>query len=320
MTSVDTETLLTAWSAALAADDRSPHTIRAYLRAVRAFVDWYAEERHEPFAPADLTPIDLIGYRQHLQRRQQAAASINQQLAALRAFSAWLVEQRYRVDDPARRLKQVAIQAQRAPRSLQPREVHALLRAAQQSGEAARDYAIVQVLVQTGIRLSECAALRIGDIQISERMGQMIVRAGKGNKQRTVPANASVRQALADYLGSRWGVAPTVKAVVAAWPERPPTEPVWVGQRGMLTSRSIGRIIEELVSSCARHGLVPEETSAHTLRHTFATSYLLDHPGDLVGLATLLGHSTLETTRIYVQPSDDDLARRVEVLRLNAYE
>lgn len=65
--------------------------------------------------------------------------------------------------------------------------------------------------------------------------------------------------------------------------------------------------------------LVPEETSAHTLRHTFARSYLAQYPGDVVGLATLLGHSSLDTTRLYSQPEVSQLATRVERLEINAY-
>jgi integrase/recombinase XerC len=65
--------------------------------------------------------------------------------------------------------------------------------------------------------------------------------------------------------------------------------------------------------------LVPEETSAHTLRHTFARSYLALYPGDVVGLATLLGHSSLDTTRLYSQPEASQLATRVERLEINAY-
>jgi len=69
----------------------------------------------------------------------------------------------------------------------------------------------------------------------------------------------------------------------------------------------------------AAGALVPEETSAHALRHTFARSYLAQYPGDVVGLATLLGHSSLDTTRLYSQPEVSQLATRVEQLNLNAY-
>lgn len=60
------------------------------------------------------------------------------------------------------------------------------------------------------------------------------------------------------------------------------------------------------------------EASAHTLRHTFASFYLRETPGDLIGLSTLLGHSSLDTTRIYGQPSAEQLAARVDRLALNA--
>lgn len=79
----------------------------------------------------------------------------------------------------------------------------------------------------------------------------------------------------------------------------------------------MGQMIADLVKAAGH--LVPEETSAHTLRHTFARWYLAQYSGDLVGLATLLSHRWLDTTRLYSQPSVEQLATRVEQLNLNAY-
>ena len=79
------------------------------------------------------------------------------------------------------------------------------------------------------------------------------------------------------------------------------------------------RMIDNLVSDCSQRRLVPSNTSAHTLRHTFARNYLQDNPGDVIGLATLLGHDSLDTTRIYSQPSTDQLAARVDRLKINAF-
>jgi site-specific recombinase XerD len=73
--------------------------------------------------------------------------------------------------------------------------------------------------------------------------------------------------------------------------------------------------IDRLVADCARRGLVPPEASVHTLRHTFAAHYLQAHPGDLLGLAALLGHASLDTTRLDAGPT----AARVDRLGLNAY-
>ncbi|MBK7916696.1 MAG: tyrosine-type recombinase/integrase [Chloroflexi bacterium] len=74
-----------------------------------------------------------------------------------------------------------------------------------------------------------------------------------------------------------------------------------------------------LSSRLHRLGQVPAEATPHSLRHTFATRYLLRHPGDLVGLARLLGHTSIQTTQIYVQPTEAEMARRVSQIDLNAY-
>jgi site-specific recombinase XerD len=168
--------------------------------------------------------------------------------------------------------------------------------------------------------LSECATLIFEDITIGERGGVLHVRAG--NKARSVPLNSSAREAIATYVAQRLGVEkPSFKRVAAGWPKAKSSqssEPIFLSQkRGGLTTSAMGQMIAELVK--AARGLVPEETSTHTLRHTFARSYLAQYPGDVVGLATLLGHSSLDTTRLYSQPEVSQLATRVEQLALNAY-
>ncbi len=95
-------------------------------------------------------------------------------------------------------------------------------------------------------------------------------------------------------------------------------EPLWLSRKGgALTSSAVGPVMAELVQGAGK--LVPQKTSVHSLRHTFARSYLSEYPGDVVGLATLLGHSSLDTTRLYSQPAVSQLGARVERLSLNAY-
>jgi site-specific recombinase XerD len=86
-----------------------------------------------------------------------------------------------------------------------------------------------------------------------------------------------------------------------------------------LSASAIRRLLDGLVRDLAGRRLVDGHASAHTLRHTFATWYLREHPGDVVGLAMLLGHRSLDTTRIYAQPAAAQLAALVEALALNAY-
>ncbi len=308
--------LLERWLANLRAD-RAARTIQRYGGAVRHFLAWHAEHEGRPLALPDLTPIALVGYRATLQRTA-AARTVNTHVCALRAWCAWLAAQGHLADNPAARFRLVGRQEPAAPQGLTPNEVNALVRAAGRSRHPARDAAIIQLLLQTGLRLGECAALTWADLVVGEKGGQVLVRAGKGNKTRRVPLNASARAALAAYGGPLLGMAPTLRAVAAAWLRTP--QPLWRSQKGgRLSASAIWRMLDGLVRDTGARGLVPPTTSPHTLRHTFAGRYLAVHPGDLVGLAALLGHSTLETTRIYVQPTADQLAARLERLDRNAY-
>jgi site-specific recombinase XerD len=97
--------------------------------------------------------------------------------------------------------------------------------------------------------------------------------------------------------------------------------PLWYSQKQQrLRTATIRAMIALLVDTCALRGSMPSTVSAHTLRYTFAQHYLNDNPSDLLGLATLLGHRSLDTTRIYGQPTAEQLAKRVEHLNLNAYD
>lgn len=134
--------------------------------------------------------------------------------------------------------------------------------------------------------------------------------------------NGSARQALAEYIAPVLGVEPNLKVVAERWSQRAgkvPT-PLWRSQKHQrLSAAAIRRMIDQLVHGCAQRRLVPESISAHTLRLTFAMNYLKNNPGDLIGLAALLGHSALDTTRIYGQPPSEQLAARVDRLSLNVY-
>ena len=316
--------VLPLWLAELQEADRAIGTIRRYKSAVEGFLAWYERCEQRPLTFATLTPIALVGYRNELQRAQgRATSTVNGHLSALRSWCAWLTEERYLEINPARRIKLVGRQEVSKREGLSDTQANALLRQAQASRDAQRNYAIVQLLLQTGIRLDECSQLTLDDIEFGERSGRVTIRQGKGNKARTVPLNASARQALAEYLAPRLHCDPTVKAVALGWPRRSPGSPsvsLWQSQKkGGLTTSAMRQMIDVLVRDASARGLVPAQTSAHTLRHTFARNYLAQYPGDVVGLATLLGHTSLDTTRIYSQPTFEQLSTRIEHLPQNAY-
>lgn len=229
---------------------------------------------------AALTPIALIGYRNELQHEQHKAIStINLRISALRAWCAWLVDQGRLPTDPAARVKLVSGEVGSKREGLSSSQVNALLRQAQVSRDPIRNYAIIQVLFQTGIRLSECSALTFDDVTFGERSGMLVVRAGKGNKVRSVPLNSSARDALALSVAPRLTVEKaSIKAVAKSWPKPKSPEsflPVFESQKGgAFTTSAMGQMIADLVKAAGN--LVPEETSAHTLRHTFARNYLAE--------------------------------------------
>jgi site-specific recombinase XerD len=296
-------TWLIEFRASLAREDLSPATLRGYLYDLRHFLRWHQSVQDAPFGPERLAEYDLIAYRQQMIAAGRRPATINRRLEALRRLGRWAHITGMLSADVVHDVRPVRTARSRQPVGLADIEVHAVLRAAGASRQslAARNYALVQLMLQTGIRVGELAALRVGDITINDRSGSVRIREGKGLKAREVPLNATARRAIRAYLDTRASV---VK-----------TEPLFLSNRDRpMPVRSIQAVIAGIARR-ARVKRVP--ISAHTLRHTFALGYLRDNPGKLVELAALLGHESLDTTAVYTRPSDEDLAADLERSHLN---
>jgi site-specific recombinase XerD len=175
--------------------------------------------------------------------------------------------------------------------------VDRLIREAERHADK-RNLAILLTLCHTGLRVGELCNLRLGDVVTSERKGEVRVRGGKGNKDRTVPLNNDVRRALTAYRSVR----PTVAG-----------DHFFVGQRGT-PLRPQG--VQQVVAKYARRAGLPDVTP-HVLRHTFA-KHVLDAGEDLATVQRLLGHERLETTAIYTQPTARDLEEAVRRLEVDA--
>jgi integrase/recombinase XerC len=232
-------------------------------------------------------------------------ATVNRRLDALRRLCRWAQAAGSLVTDAARDVRPMRMVRNQQPAGLTDVEVHALLRAAGASshGLAARNYAIVQLMLQAGLRVGEVASLQVADITMSDRSGSIRVRQGKGLKARDVPLNATVRRALRQFLEERGS------------PSKDKEAALFISSRN--TAMPV-RTIQAVIASVARRARLKRiAVSAHTLRHTFALGYLRDNPGKLVELASLLGHESLDTTAIYTRPSRDDLAADLERSHLN---
>jgi site-specific recombinase XerD len=283
--------LIEAFLSDLARAGRSPRTLAGYRKDLADFAAWMEGRYGEAFDPKATLPEDLRDYRQHLLSvRRRAPATINRRVSALRAFFAFLAARGEIPSNPAARLPGVR-QARAAPKALSDAELRRLLREARRSSNPLHR-AVILLLAHTGLRGSELCALRLSDVALSERKGKIVVR-GKGEKVREVPLNAEAREALREWLSVR----PTA-----------PDDALFVGRRGRLTPSGVWRIVREY----ARRAGV--EAHPHTLRHTFATRLLREAGADLVTVAEILGHESLNTTARYTRPSERDLEAAVERL------
>jgi integrase/recombinase XerC len=200
----DDRVLLDAFQAYLVRRDLAPATVRVYLHDLKVFRDWLAWMYETPAVSlGQVGTADLATFRKHLlHEKAQRATTINRRLQSLRLFYHWLTQHRGARENPAEHLRFLREGRRPQPAALKRSEVLALLRAANASphGMAKRNVALVQLLLQTGLRVSEVAALKQEDVKLGTRTGQVTVRAGKGLKFRQLPLNATARRALLNYL------------------------------------------------------------------------------------------------------------------------
>jgi integrase/recombinase XerC len=305
--SKDSVTLTSRFKRYLVKQDLSERTIKGYLDDLRFFSEWYEEIERKKIAWVKITSFELQTFRQYLVNgKRQKVAAVNRRIQALKRFFNWVHSHGLmKGENPVEHLRFMRRQSPVQPHALTKTEVHHLLRAAGQSphGLSKRNYAILQLMLQSGLRISEVIQLRFSDIILQSRSGVVNIVDGKGHKSREVPLNLTARQALQNYFKQ--------------CKDKKPEDPVFHSKRQeALSLRSLQAMIQHLAKR-AKLNRIP--VSAHTLRHTFATNYLNANPNKLVELAQLLGHDSLNTTVIYTRSSRAQLAEAVEKSEINIY-
>lgn len=294
MTSVPLAPLLEQWLTALPRRYQQPGIIRRYRSAVKAFLSWYEHTAGQPLTLDRFTPALLVDYRTYLHEHQVLSPRVlNGTLEALQSWYTWLVKA-YAPDYLLQDRSEGKGTRWRCAAPT-PAQVTALLEQAQATVDGVRNVAIVQILLQTGMRVEECSRLTWADVVLGELQGNLIIRQESGTCSRQLPLPPPAQQSLLVYLATYLGCAPTLAAVTEHWP--PPGTPeslasLWRSRKGgTLTSSAIDQMLLLLIRLAATQGLLPTHTNAATLRRTFARTYLTQHPGDYEGLAAVLEES-----------------------------
>ncbi len=284
----------------LDARDASPHTKRAYKTALEQYLGWLegVPAVHWTRPPRRT----LRAYLAELDGRGLSRSTISSRIAALRSFYRFCRRQGWVAGDPWAAIV-TPRRSRRLPRVMEVDDVERLLdvipgsagkpvgREAAPSATAAmelRDRAIVECAYAAGLRISEIAGASVGDVDLGH--GELRV-LGKGRKERIGMLGAPALDALEAYL--------THGRPALAAGNDVADDALFLNTNGRgMTTRGLRSRIDRLVK---RAGL-PEKTTPHTLRHSFA-SHLLEGGADLRVVQELLGHASLSTTQIYTHVS-----------------
>jgi len=286
------------------AEGRSPKTILWYDHKLHIFRRYLAQHHGIDDATA-VTAEEIRAFLVHLReevhrgdhdahkRSQKALLSpqtIQGYYRAIKAFFSWMIREEYLENDPTRNIRRP-----KAPQTIVPtfdeEQVRRLLAVPDRTRPTGfRDYCILMLLLDTGVRLNELAGLRISDLHLEDGLIQVY---GKGNKERMVPVGSKVRKLLWRYLAQHRPepIYPEVQTVFLTPGGRP------------IKGETVYRMV---VRRGRQAGLEGVRCSPHTFRHTFAVSFLRNG-GDVFSLQRILGHTSLVVTRMYCQLSESDI-------------
>jgi site-specific recombinase XerD len=287
---IDSNGLLHKFEALLSSSALAPATVANYLADLRAFLRWSEEARGASCSPLTLETEDIEEFCAYLENAQgQAASTVNRRIQALRKFYGLAVAEGWTDDNPAEDVSLLRESASERSRSLTPEDIARLLAAVQDSPSrrAARDWAVIQLLLRAGLKLGELTELRLSDVHLDADQPYLSVRDKDGSPGRQVPLDAEVRQALSDYLGRRRAAAGV--------------EHLCVNRDGKpLSTRSIQRLLRRYGRAAGLEGLTTQ-----ALRYVYA-SRVYSRSGDLKTVARRLGHRHLATTIRYLRSNSEE--------------
>src|SRR6202167_6251708 len=290
---VEVESFAAALKKASRAADNTVTNYRRDLLAFRSFMLERAAilgKRVDAIDVASITADHVRSYLAELMKNKAARATVQTRLSAIKAFFRSR-ETTIGAASPARTIRSPKNE-RRLPSILQESEFRRLIEFSSTPDESTpasiRDRAIFETLYSSGLRVGELVGLNWRDID--EELGMVMIRAGKGNKDRLVPLGEPALDAL-----KKWKTAMPIE-----WEHDGPVITNLRGRR--LSTRSVEMILQRRIEAAgATAGVTP-----HGLRHSFAT-HMLGNGADLRSIQEMLGHASLATTQRYTHVSVNHL-------------
>jgi len=273
----------------------SAHTITSYEKDLKNWLQ-FLNERKISFM--DVTYKEVRLFLGVCYNKKLARASVGRAMSAIKMFYRFQMSEGVIETNPITLVKAgkgISV----LPKFLYEQEMVALFESIDISNPLGiRNYALLELLYATGIRVSECCELRLSHFDLEA--GILLVH-GKGGKMRYVPIGEFATSAIEAYLRK---ARPELVAKA-----KTPTDIIFLNHRGAaLTDRGVRDILKRLTATTSEN----IKLAPHMIRHTFAT-HLLNNGADLRSVQELLGHANLSSTQIYTHVSKDRLKEVYEM-------
>ncbi len=265
----------------------SPNTIAAYKHDLLRYYQFLKD--NQIIRPDKITIQKIRQYISMLADLGMSENSMARNISTLRSFHGYLLDENYTDDNPTEFIQAPKL-TMKLPQVLEVSEIEAILNEIDRgTDKGLRDYAMIETLYSTGVRVSELIAIKQKDIFMTE---QLIRIFGKGNKERVVPFGSKAAQSIKAYLKY-------VRTKLAQ--KRKSNDMLFLNMRGTPISRmGVWKIIRQYVQLAG----IDKQVSPHVFRHSFAT-HLLEGGANLRAVQEMLGHADISTTQIYTHLDKD---------------
>ncbi|MEY8312806.1 tyrosine-type recombinase/integrase [Oscillospiraceae bacterium 42-9] len=276
--------MLKQFSKYLQRQGKSSRTISAYCRVMTLYFKWCEETFGEP--PAQIYRANVLEYISYMRNlKNYSHKTINHHLSSLRCYCDWLIETGQQTEAAVLPSDFMKVQTQYAsPCTVTKKDVEAFRQRILESGSK-RDYAIVTLCAYTGIRRDECVNLKLSQVDLTSKEIRV---TGKGDKQRLVYLNDKTVHALREYLKERQSASPFL--FISRQSEK-------------LTPSRINQIFNRY----------SDTITPHKLRHFFC-SHALESGYSIHEVANQAGHSNVQTTLIYANPTAQAMKEKANKL------